>query len=132
MNIFVKTDQMFEAAARNRDSSDKLLNLLRRRRAGSAIGVFGLAILLMGLCVWGLVLIFQFLNSPRWTAPPYFQWVLSHQSVIWVCASPLLTFVAVQFVLMLHFDSCLKLLLFLRAQQTIVPDDKATPATPIP
>ena len=117
MNLF-KTDQLFEEAGRSPESCEKLIVRLKKWRRGFLINLIGTVVVVTGFCVWGLVLSTRAFNaivagnshSPDTDLP-------FDASLVRMLTPMVLVFLVTQIIMIQHHDACLKLLLFMRAQQ---------------
>lgn len=120
MRLFEKSDRMFEAAARDRASSDRLLGQLRKARKFTFICIFSVAVPFLTVGVSLFVMIFRWLHSPQFPIqPPLLNWSTSHPHVIWIIGGGAVFITLLQVILMLNLDTQLKVLLLVRGQKEV-------------
>ena len=125
MNFF-PSDRLYEEAARSPESYDKLLKKLRRARMVSGICMLVIGIITVGVSVPLSIRAMQVLKSPETVSLPKLGGVTVDASLIGPVAALLLIGFIQHLIFMMHCDACIKLLLFMRVQQSRThakPDD---------
>ena len=115
---FSSSDRLFEEAARSPESYDKLLRKLKRERRFSFIAGLALGIIPIGFGIPLLIRMHRVMESPDTVSLPTVWGVPFNAAMISLMAAPLMAGIIAQSILMRHADACIKMLLFVRGQQS--------------